>query len=485
VIVAAWIVAGAAAAAAAAPAPKAEVAWRARVERAVRAFGSGDLRHAIVGVEVRRVATGAVLYRKNADISLTPASTLKLVTTAAALDAYGPDVRFATTVQARTPPSADGFVAGDLYLVGNGDPSLSRELGAHPERGVFDLLAESLREKGVRRVSGRVIGSDAAFAGERRGHDWSWEDLVWWYGAEAAGLTFADGAADLKISAGAAAGEPVRVARHPASDYYRVESQAVTCAPGVEPSFTLDRPLGQNVIKLSGCLAPSTPTLDRFVALEDPVLYAATVFTEALRAQGIEVAGPPAALAAPPPAGLAVLTSYSGAPLAEILKDVNKPSHNLRAEMLLRLVGLKVKGEGSADAGVAALGEFLKAHDVDTSGWDLVDGCGQARADLVTAHGLADLLVAMARHPQAEAYRASLPVAGVDGTLAGRLRGARTAAHLVAKTGTLRHVTALAGYATPVAGEPLAFVILVNHATTPMEEVRAAVDQVAAAIATP
>jgi serine-type D-Ala-D-Ala carboxypeptidase/endopeptidase (penicillin-binding protein 4) len=151
VIAAVWILAGAAAAAAG-PAPKAEAAWRARIERAVAAFGRGDLRHAIVGVEVRRLGTGAVVYRKNAEISLTPASTMKLVTTAAALDAYGPEARWITTVQARTPPSADGFVEGDLYLVGSGDPSLSRELGARPDRGVLDLLAEGLREKGVRRV---------------------------------------------------------------------------------------------------------------------------------------------------------------------------------------------------------------------------------------------------------------------------------------------------------------------------------------------
>jgi D-alanyl-D-alanine carboxypeptidase/D-alanyl-D-alanine-endopeptidase (penicillin-binding protein 4) len=114
-----------------------------------------------------------------------------------------------------------------------------------------------------------------------------------------------------------------------------------------------------------------------------------------------------------------------------------------------------------------------------------VDGSGQARAALVTAHGLADLLVSMARHPQAEVFRASLPLAGVDGTLSGRLRGTRTASRVSAKTGTLRHVTALAGYATPPSRETMAFVVLVNHTTSPMEEARAAVDAIAAAVATP
>ncbi len=466
----------------AAAAPPAGGAAQSRTSRAVaRALQTSAFKGAIVAVSVREASSGRTVYARSADISMTPASTLKLATTAAALDAYGPDARFRTTLEAAARPSESGGLSGDLYLVAGGDPSLSRELEARPEFGVFELLADALMGAGVRRVDGALIACDGIFAKDRRGQDWTWEDLVWWYGAEAAALTFADGAANLKIGPGPEPGAPLMIERHPASAYYRVESEGVTCGDSLTPGITLDRPLGGNVIKLNGCLPAGWPILEKWVALEDPVRYAATVMGEALKAKGIDVVAGVGTCEAPP-AGLSVLATYEGAPMAEILKDVNKPSHNVRAEMLLRLLGRKAKGEGSAKAGTDAVREFLKAQGVDVSTWDLQDGSGLSRTDLVTASGVTELLVAMRRHAHATAFRDSLPVSGLDGTLKTRLGGRRTAGRIVAKTGRVRHTAALAGYATPRRGEELAFAIFVNHATAPMGEVQDAIDAVAAAI---
>ena len=201
----------------------------------------------------------------------------------------------------------------------------------------------------------------------------------------------------------------------------------------------------------------------------------------ALRARGITVDGGVSTTAVLP-AGLQTLATYEGAPLVEILKDVNKPSHNLRAEMLLRLVGWKAKGTGTAEAGREAVLAFLASQGVDTDGWDIADGSGLSRSDLVTAHGYLDLLAAMDRHRHAAAFRESLPVAGVDGTLKRRLAGARTQGRVRAKTGTLNHTSALVGYAEPASGERLAFAVLVNHATAPGGVVHAAIDDVVEAL---
>jgi PBP4 family serine-type D-alanyl-D-alanine carboxypeptidase len=455
---------------------------RTRVEGAVaRALATKALEHAILAVEVRALPSGKVLYARGAEVSMSPASVLKLATTAAALDTFGPDARFRTTLQSSGRQVSPGVLQGDLYLVGGGDPSLSRELATRPEYGVFAHLAEALHNAGVRQIEGRVIGADVLFAGERRGRDWTWEDLVWWYGAEVAALTFADGSANLKIAPGSAPGEPAHIERHPPSSFYQVDSTASTCARGMETALTLDRPSGRNTIAVGGCVAAASPVLERWVALEDPVRYAATVFAEALAARGIQV-GRGVATATTLPAPMQVLAAYDGAPLAEVLKDVNKPSHNLRAEMLLRLLGHTRKGEGSAAAGLSALLEFLKARGVETAGWDVSDGSGLSRSDLVTARGMAQLLLAMHTHPHAAVFRASLPVAGIDGTLRRRFASGKTASRIQAKTGTLRHTAALAGYATPLRGEPVAFAIFVNHATAPIGEVQDAIDAVAAAL---
>jgi D-alanyl-D-alanine carboxypeptidase/D-alanyl-D-alanine-endopeptidase (penicillin-binding protein 4) len=273
----------------------------------------------------------------------------------------------------------------------------------------------------------------------------------------------------------------VKVERRPSTDYVSVDSRTLTCHPADTPGLTLDRPLGGNKILLGGCLPPGSGTIDRWVAVEDPALYATHVFAEALRAKGIDV-GPGVATAPAPPADAQVLATYEGAPLAEILKDVNKPSHNLRAEMLLRQIGVKTKGEGSVAAGREGVFAFLHANGIDAEGWEIADGSGLSALDLVTARGLTMLLLAMHRHPHAAVFRDSLPVAGVDGTLKHRLGLAGRDGRIVAKTGTNGHTYALAGYARPRRGPALAFTVIVNHSTAPTSEAYEVVDAIAASL---
>ena len=185
----------------------------------------------------------------------------------------------------------------------------------------------------------------------------------------------------------------------------------------------------------------------------------------------------------PLPAGARVLATHESAPMAEMIRVVNKESQNLHAEMLLRLVGLKVEGEGSAAKGHEAVAELAKRLGVPDEGWGLADGSGLARTDLITPRGLVALLVAMDRHPHAAAFRDSLPVAGVDGTLEKRMRGTAAEGRVVAKTGTLRLANALAGYVTTARGERLAFAVVVNNHAGKSREAVAAIDAVAVALA--
>jgi PBP4 family serine-type D-alanyl-D-alanine carboxypeptidase len=172
-----------------------------------------------------------------------------------------------------------------------------------------------------------------------------------------------------------------------------------------------------------------------------------------------------------------VLATHDGAPLSEVLKAVNKPSQNLHAEMLLRLLGARLKGDGSVESGHAAVEEFLLRAGVHPEHWSLQDGSGLSRSDILSAHEMVSLLAAMDRHRYADAFRASLPVAGVDGTLKNRMRGTPAEGRVLAKTGTLRHVNALGGYVTPRAGDRLVFYIVSNHNTVPGPEVTGAIDE--------
>jgi D-alanyl-D-alanine carboxypeptidase/D-alanyl-D-alanine-endopeptidase (penicillin-binding protein 4) len=436
-----------------------------------RVVGRPAFAAALWGIEVRSLRTGRVLYALDAEKNLKPASTVKLVTSAAALDALGPDARFRTTVESAGRLDALGRILGDVYLVGRGDPGLTS--------AAFEQLADALRASGVVHIEGRLIGHEGAFEGERRGADWTWEDLVWSYGAEISALSFNDNRVELSVGPGERVGDPVVVDGRPSSSYYQVLSTATTAAPGGESDLTLVRAPGSNLIRLSGTHPSGAPPERLGVALEDPARFATTVFAEMLQARGIGVAGAVSTTSEPLPDGVRVLAARDSEPLSELLKEVNKRSQNLHAELLLRLVGWRVKGAGSLMAGQEAVRDFLAREHVRSESWSLQDGSGLSRSDILSASGLVDLLAAMDRHPHAAPFRESLAVAGRDGILANRMRGTRAEGRILAKTGSMRHVNAIAGYAQAEGGDRLAFAILLNHHTLPSREATAAIDAIA------
>jgi D-alanyl-D-alanine carboxypeptidase/D-alanyl-D-alanine-endopeptidase (penicillin-binding protein 4) len=167
--------------------------------------------------------------------------------------------------------------------------------------------------------------------------------------------------------------------------------------------------------------------------------------------------------------------------MAEMVTVVNKRSQNLHAEMLLRLAGWRLRGRGTLEAGQEAAEALLTRLGVSSRSWHVHDGSGLSRIDELTTHGLVDLLAAMDRHPHAAVFRASLPIAGVDGSLSGRMRGTVAEGRVTAKTGSVRHVNALAGYVTTRGGERLAFAILLNHHTG--EDAIGAIDDMARVLA--
>jgi PBP4 family serine-type D-alanyl-D-alanine carboxypeptidase len=327
------------------------------------------------------------------------------------------------------------------------------------------------------------VGHEGLFTGDRRGEDWSWGDLVWCYGAEVSALSFHDNCAELEVAPGERVGEPAAVEAIPRSAHYRVVSTVTTSAAGTEEDLKLERDFGTNVIRLSGTLPLEGAPWKGAVALEDPARYAATAFADILEAKGIRVTGGAATSSEPlPPVGLRVLAETESPTMAALVKGVNKPSQNLWTEMLLRLLGARVKGVGSVEAGHEAAGEFLERLGVVSSAWAFQDGSGLSRSDLLPPRDLAALLVAMDRHPHAAAFRESLPIAGADGTLKNRMKGTSAEGRIVAKTGSLRHVSALAGYAHRRDGSRLAFAIAVNHFTVPSDEARAAIDEICRAL---
>ena len=433
------------------------------------------------GVHVVSLRDGRVLYARDANRLFTPASNMKLYTTAVALDLLGPDYRWRTSVYAATAPDATGTITGDLVLYGRGAPDLSSRPAKDGRPAQLASLVEELRRRGVRRVGGDVVGDESFFRGEALGAGWLWEDVQWYYGAEPSALSIDDNEAQLNIAPGKAMGAPVEVKLIPATDYMRVTNEMKTVERGARPVIGVTRELSSNETRVWGEFPAGGASYDVRLSVRRPALLAAKLFREALLARGIEVAGDARAVDARTPeekrldvARGVELASIESETLGEVVRETNKKSLNLQAELLLRAVGTE-RGDMAPEAdpartlrrdtdvaGLAVIRRWLEQAGVDTSALALRDGSGLSRFNLITPGTTTRLLVRMSRAPAARAFRDSLPLAGQDGTLAYRFRRSPSGGQLAAKTGFFTHVNALSGYALTADGEPLAFSIICN-----------------------
>ena len=479
-----------------------------------------DLAHGFWGIEVISLATGEALYAQNADKLFTPASNTKLFTTAAALALIGPEYKFHTTVETTGTLDRYGRLNGDLVLVGHGDPNLSgralpydvRTQRADDPLQALESLADSLVQKGVKFVDGDVVGDDSYFAFERYGEGWSQDDLVWADGAPVSALTVNDNVVFVKIQPADRAGEKAFVTINPFADYYRIDNRIVTTPAGTGRKFFVNREPGSTVVTLWGNLPLDDPGASEALAIEEPATFAAGIFRQLLEKRGVVIYGHEstrhtelasistftATAIAPSHGGSedvsrplgrpiksdqpVVLASYESKPLVDDVKVINKVSQNLHAEILLRLLGRERGNAGTVEGGLEVLREFLTQAGVASDQYVFYDGSGLSRQNLVTPQAIVQLLHYAMSQPWGAAYKASFPVAGVDGSLAERLTAPRLAKRVMAKTGSLSGVRALSGYATTESGQPVVFSIMSNNLNLPAKRVTDTIDGLVEAI---
>jgi serine-type D-Ala-D-Ala carboxypeptidase/endopeptidase (penicillin-binding protein 4) len=354
-----------------------------------------------------------------------------------------------------------------------------------------------------------VLGDDTWFPLERYGTGWSVDDLDWLYGAPVSALTVNDNAVFLNVTPGARLGDVPMAQWDPPVSYYTLSNNMTTVARGVAAHPGIARNPGSLEVRLFGTTAISTDGLHAGLALEDPAQFTAQAMLEMLRQRGITVSGhaaarhrlsvdtqsplaemseplplrPIAATVVPPAGGRRVLATHVSAPLAQDLEVTNKVSQNLHAELALRTLGKLLANDGSFPQGARVVRQFLINAGVPAEQFFFYDGSGLSTDDLISPRAATTLLVYAARQPWGAAYRATLPVAGVDGTLAARFLHSPLKGKLFAKTGTLAEGSALSGYLIAASGRTLAFSILVNARHPGSDAERVAMDKLTEAIA--
>ncbi|QKW19305.1 D-alanyl-D-alanine carboxypeptidase/D-alanyl-D-alanine-endopeptidase [Kitasatospora sp. NA04385] len=439
------------------------------------------LANAQTGVEVLDAATGQVLYARQPQALLTPASTLKTVTSAAALDLLGADYRFTTEVRT-SGTRAGGTVVGDLVLRGGGDPTLLAT--------DLDDLAGQVAASGITTVTGRVLADGSRYDATPLGPGWAWDDEPYSYSPQIAGLTVANDPEYLMdtvrvtVTPGAA-GQPAAITLDPAQAPMSFTGRITTGAAGSGSSVGVDRRRGANELALSGSIAAGSAPVTSWVTVEDPSTYAGRVFEGALARHGVRVVrGVDAATGAE---SSQPLVSHRSQPLAELIVPMLKTSNNGMAEHLTKEIGKVKGGRGDWATGVAQVQNFLKANGLGTPAGRQVDGSGLSRYDLITPAKMAGLLDLAQDKPWFGAWYDALPVAGnparmVGGTLATRMRGTKAEDNVHAKSGSMGGVDNLVGYATAPDGRRLVFAVLINDyaGTSP----RPVLDAIAVRLAT-
>lgn len=433
----------------------------------------------IWGILVRPAGSGRPVFARNADKLFTPASNMKLFTTAVALIKLGPDFRYATHVYA-TGPVRNGVLDGDLVVRGSGDPTISGKFHDRPA-AVFEEWADRLKQKGIRAIRGNVIGDDRLFDRRDMGRGWAWDDELIYYSARISALSFNDNCFEVIIAPGEREGEPAQISVHPQTAYARVTNRTTTS--GREDVRELDarRDVLSGGIVLSGNIhVGASPRRIRFTAA-NPTLYAVTVLKEVLEQKGIRVSGGPVDLDDTTTridyATMTPLIVHQSPPLSRIIEHVNKRSQNLYAELLFRTLGAVCAGEGSTEKSVKVMKQALAEMGIRADGVAIYDGSGLSRLNLVTPRQTVALLDAMSRHPDFRHFYRSLPLAGSEGTLITRMRNTDAENNIRAKTGTLTHMVALSGYVQGKDGRLLAFSIMSNNCLHPAADIRRLQDE--------
>jgi serine-type D-Ala-D-Ala carboxypeptidase/endopeptidase (penicillin-binding protein 4) len=431
------------------------------------------------GVYVQPLTGGAPLANYRGQSLFIPASTTKLLTTAATLRQLGSQYRLRTSIYqtlASNINSPNSF-APVLTLVGRGDPTITTSQ--------IKSLSEQLKNRGVRQIGQLNIGA-GYFRGSSTNPDWEWGDLTTDYGMPVTSLIVQQNAVDLVVKP-QQAGQPTSYSwrNQLAASPWLIENRAVTSAVGTTSNIAVQGLLGKSTLQLNGQLAANASSQTFNVAMLDPIDTWRSQLQFNLMQQGITVNRTQFLAGEPPQTGIEVAVVESP-PLGDLVKEINRNSNNLYAEVLLRTLGRAnpvhaTSNSDTANLGLEIVGKKLTEIGVSSEYYDQADGSGLSRKNLIAPIALVQTLIGMSKTPEAQLYRDSLAVGGASGTLANRFKGSKNMVQ--GKTGSLTGVAALAGYINPPQYSPLAFSIVVNNHDRPNSEIRAAMDEMVNAFA--
>jgi len=410
------------------------------------AFNDPSWEHASVSVYAVDAESGEVLFEENSEKSLCPASCIKIITTAAALSLLGPEARFQTDLEYDGSIDEKGVLRGNLYICGGGDPCLGSERIAPSlswEKQI-DAWAQAIQKLGIRSIEGQVIGDASQWESAMAAPSWLWEDLGNYYGAGASALSFHENAYSLVFRAGSKIGEKADVVRtDPPMPNLLLHNEVKTGPAGSGDRASVYGSEFSAAQYIRGTIPLDAREFSIKGAIPDPASCCAHLLADALASKGVFISQK----ILPQSRQRTIFHTTKSPPLKEIVHWTNQKSINLYAEHLLKKIGQAVFHEGSTAAGTKAVTEFWRSQNIDLAGFNMADGSGLSRKNLITAKQLVAVLLKMKKTDAFPIFFQSLPQKNDA---------------VRAKSGAMSMVRAYAGYS----GDTI-FAIIVNNSLDP------------------
>lgn len=394
------------------------------------------------GIYVESLNNHSLNFVLNSQTPFIPASNQKILTTATALINLTPDYRFKTKVL------TDGYIKngvliGNLYLKGGADPSFTEE--------DIKSIAKKIKEIGISRIEGSVVGDNSFFSEEGRGYGWPEKDLDYCFTAPFSGLSIDENCLKIKV---VATKNKIFINLKPENVYYQIVNNLKISKKSSNHKVIID----SNKIFIIGSIKPNQD-LEISVPIQNPAIFTTSVFYKNLQNVGIFIKGGYYLGYAPSDSKI-MLTHYSE-PLRDLIKKANKDSDNFYAEQIFRTLGKEIMRKGDTENSALVILKTLKKIGVSTNNIRIYDGSGLSKYNLITPESLVKILSYMYNTPYFFDFYQSLAVAGVDGTLKHRFKDIK--GKILAKTGYIKGVKNLSGYVISDNGEVYVFSILVNE----------------------
>lgn len=428
------------------------------------------MRSANWSMTVMDAQTGKILVDHNGQKSLSTASTMKVVTTITAMDVLGPDFRFATELQYDGTLGEDKVLRGNLYIKGDGDPTLgSNRFGeVYETESLLHLLAEQIKRKGIERVEGAIIGDASIFSTQLTPAKWSWEDMGNYYGAGASGLNINENLYRLDLKPGSRVGALTTVLRTvPHMPDLTFKNEITTESKGSGDNGYIYGAPYTSVRYLRGTIPAGYNSFSIKGSISDPAQFMAYRLREELIACGVSITGSYGSLRdmgqnTSNGKRTTFFTHYSPR-LSEIIEKTNMRSINLYAEALAKRVAVKLGKEGSTDQAMRTFKQYWEKKGMNLDGTYMRDGAGLSPNNALSTRMLVQLLKHAKTASYSKSFAASLPVAAQSGSLKGMFKGTVAAGKISAKSGYISGTRGYAGYATTTKGQSLIFAIISNN----------------------